>query len=82
MKCAVCGLELQDESDKVHDRYLCHLCVYSVLENVRYVDFVHAVEEAQQERAADGARPRCTVCGTTNHHVSDDGRVVQNPPRR
>lgn len=33
--------------------------------------------------AADGAsRPRCTVCGTTNHHIDSKGRVVPNPPRR
>ena len=39
-----------------------------------------AVEQCVQ---ADGAlRPRCTVCGTTDHHIDDKGRVVPNPPRR
>ena len=27
------------------------------------------------------ARPRCHVCGTTDHHVDADGNIVQNPPR-
>ncbi len=41
------------------------------------------LEAAQHSVQSDGAsRPRCTVCGTTDHHIDDKGRVVPNPPRR
>jgi len=26
-------------------------------------------------------RPRCKVCGTTNHHVDENGNIIQNLPR-
>jgi len=39
-----------------------------------------AVEHSVQADRA--SRPRCTVCGTTNHHIDSKGRVVPNPPRR
>jgi hypothetical protein len=32
--------------------------------------------------APDAARPRCKVCGTTDHHTDASGNIVQNPPRR
>ena len=34
------------------------------------------------QRALDGARPRCKVCGTTDHHISESGEYIQNPPRK
>lgn len=45
----------------------------------------YLAHEAQANNCvqADGAsRPRCTVCGTIDHHIDDKGRVVSNPPRR
>jgi hypothetical protein len=31
--------------------------------------------------ANNEVRPRCKVCGTTDHHVDEHGNIVENPPR-
>ena len=42
------------------------------------------LEKAIADYLKKGAsnRPRCKVCGTTNHHTDSDGNIVPNPKRK
>jgi hypothetical protein len=41
-----------------------------------------AVQQSSQTIRADPNRPRCPVCGTTNHTIDQGGFVITNPPRK
>ena len=44
--------------------------------------WLKAHEGRRTPRALDVARPRCKVCGTTDHHTDVVGNVIPNPPQR
>jgi hypothetical protein len=39
-------------------------------------------EAAQPSVQSDGARPRCKVCGTREHHTDANGLIIPNPHRQ
>jgi len=40
------------------------------------------LERTRDDLAQGAARPRCMVCGTTEHHVDPHGNIVPNPKRK
>jgi hypothetical protein len=40
------------------------------------------LNDTSRPTTAEGARPRCKICGTTKHHTDALGYIVCNPPPR